>query len=229
MNLRSSNIISAVSFRILPESSLSEESGVYIYYLGTLQDLSFHEIVPMNGTMNDFQFPVTGNGLAEFLLRTTQLLSLNIHNTYNMILAANTKSSINQFYKKLHVDDWNALGENVHKCALLESEDLTDLKAMHIVKPIPIIIPTTTDLFLRTIKHRPRFIRDIKTNSDASYLNKMRTILDHYVKEPLPDEKQWNTNILDYFNTVFPMRKTYEPDGPEWALFHEFFTGKSQI
>ena len=227
-----SNIISSVSFRILPESSFSEESGVYVYYLGTLQNLSFHDVVPMNGTMNDFQFPIAGNGLAEFLLRITQLLSFNIRHTYNMFLAANIKSSINKYYKKLHfedVDDWNVVGQNIHKSAQLESEDLTDLKPMWITEPISFIKPTTTDLFIRTLKHRPRSIRDIKTNPEVIYTNKMRTILDAYVSNPLPDEKQWNTDILCYFNKVFPSRSTYQSDGPEWALFHEFLTGKSMM
>ena len=96
------NIIAAVSFRILPQTSFHEETGAYIYYLGTLQNVSFHEVVQTNGTMNEFRFPIERNGLGELLLRLTQLLSLNIRDTFNMFLVANTTSSINKYYKKLN-------------------------------------------------------------------------------------------------------------------------------
>ena len=168
------NIIAAVSFRILPEASFSEETGVYIYYLGTLQNVSFHEVVETNGTMNDYRFPIENNGFGEFLLRLTQLLSLNIRDTYNMFLVANTTSSISKYYKKLKFDtiDWNTVGKNVNDCATLESKDLSDLQPMHLIEAVPFSVPKTRHLFLRAVESFPRAMRDIKTIPDAVYKKK---------------------------------------------------------
>ena len=69
------NIISAISFRILKQG---KKSGLYVFYLGTLQGVTFDEVVPMNSSMKELQCPVEGFGFASCLLRIAQMLSFNI-------------------------------------------------------------------------------------------------------------------------------------------------------
>ena len=149
-----------------------------------------------------------------------------------MFLAANTKSTINRYYKKLDFvqnESWNDVGQEVFECATLESKDLTDLLPMKLSLPVPNNYPTTTYLFLRTLKTLPRPINDLKASPDGCYSNKMKSVLMWYVNEPLADEKKWNDDILQDFNETVPSCQSYKPNGPEWNTFHVFLTGKAMM
>ena len=49
------NIICMVSFKVLEQSHLQDEKGCFVYYLGTLQGLSFNDGHHTNGSMNVFE------------------------------------------------------------------------------------------------------------------------------------------------------------------------------
>ena len=225
-----SNIICGLSFRVLKAAHFSEESGCYVFYLGTLQNVSFHDVVPTNGTMNDMNFDITRNGLAEWLLRTTQVIVYNVGGSYNMFLAANSKTSIRNYYDRLQFEEcqgWNVVGEQVYECAKLESTYLSGMLPLKILVPIETTNVTTIDLCCRLIDKFPRPISEMRSSCVPSYRTKMKKVLTAYSKTPLPREVKWNENMQDHFNSTLSTRVSYEPDGPEWAKFHEFWTGKS--
>ena len=62
------HILAAVSFCLLKNDS-DLPSGAYIYYLGTLPEIGFHEILPNNKVMKEMKFLVEGNGFAPKLIR----------------------------------------------------------------------------------------------------------------------------------------------------------------
>ena len=89
-----------------------------------ITNMSFHDVVPTNGTMNNFKCNITSNGIAEWLLQTMQLFVYNVHKTNKMFLATNKISTISKYYKDLKFqgcDLWNMVGKEVTDCAILES------------------------------------------------------------------------------------------------------------
>ena len=115
----------------------------------------------------------------------------------------------------------------MYECAKLESNDLSGILPFKILVPIKTTTVTTIDLCCRLIDKFPRPISEIRSSCVASYQTKMKKVLTAYSNTPLPKEVKWNENMQDHFNATFSTRVRYEPDGPEWAKFHEFWTGKA--
>ena len=141
-----SNIISSISFRILKRDV---HTGIYIFYLGTLKGVTFHELLPMNSTMQDMQCLVEGFGLATLLLKIAQLLSFNIHDTYDMYLATNARDSVKKFYMQRGFEllpSWNRLPRKILDCARMEASEVNVMKPLRIDKPVQEPKPDTTNL-----------------------------------------------------------------------------------
>ena len=227
------NVICMVSFKALKESHLKEENGCFIYYLGTLQGLSFHEVSPTNGNMNDLKGPITSNGFGEWMLRLTQLLSANITKSPYMFLVANPTTSIRTFYKNLHFEEvhsWNIVGKEVLECAKLESVDTKDLVILRMKSYMSPQKYTTQQLIMRTCQNIPRLM--LRSDSQATervYDKKMNSVLSSYVSIPLKPDIYLNRDAENEFNKLLPLRPQYTPDGPEWSKFHEYWSGKSWL
>ena len=77
-----SNIIATIFFRMLKDSS---DSGVYIYYLCTLQGKTFAEETSVS-SFEHMKCGIEGHGLGELLLRNTQLFCQGVRDTYDLYL-----------------------------------------------------------------------------------------------------------------------------------------------
>ena len=175
-DLNRNNVICMVSFKCLQESHLKEERGCYVYYIGTLQGLSFHEVSPTNGNMQDLKGPLTSNGLAEWLLRLTQIFAANVTKSPYMFLVTNPTISIRGYYEKLdfkEVKSWNIVGKEVLDCARLESERTTDLIPLRISKYMSPQEYTTQELIMKTCRNLPRFMKETaEKNAPINYRKK---------------------------------------------------------
>ena len=66
-------------------------------------------------------------------------------------------------------------------------------------------------------------------NPPSIYRKKMKKVLSSFVSIPLPPDIHLNTEAENQFNALLPFRPKYTPDGPEWAQFHDYWTGKSWL
>ena len=148
-----SHIISAISYRIL---SQGPQTGAYIYYFATLNDFSFHKVVPTNGTLSDLQCPIKGFGLASCLIEIVQLLAYNICASGTLYLGTNSNSDVYMYYQKLGFKldkDWEQFPNEVIASAEMETNDIEHLYSLYLEGFVKRVESNTPNLIVRNSKH----------------------------------------------------------------------------
>ena len=226
-----SNVISALSFRFL-NARQKDGTGSYIFYLGTLQNVTFDDVVPTNGSCRDMNCPVATNGLAEFLLRITQCLTRNFRQTNHMYLAANVSTTIADYYERLKFSccgDWDSVPLEVKECGMLETNDLQLIKPMLVKDAMKFQKQKVSSLIIKTCNNMPRHVRELKNEADNSFKTKMKAALENHSNTPVIKDYWTDQKCMDHFNLKVDMTKPYEPDGEEWKKFHTQWSGQAQM
>ena len=158
-----------------------ETPGAYIYYLGTLHNKPFHQIMPSSRSFEGVRCNVEGLGMGEFLVRLTQLFVKCVKKRSNLHLAINKTSVYIKFYKRLKFKVNNdaeeacqKLGDEIRQCVSLEATDISVFRLLckwEQIKPHKLNART---LIRRHCDSIERCHSKFPTVSSDSYLSLMR-------------------------------------------------------
>ena len=186
------HILSAVSFTLVRQSKKDTTTGAYIYYLGTLPDIGFHEILPGNKIFKELKFLVEGNGFAPKLLRIVQELSYmirpsrhlflgahvhSVQSEYKTMLGPSVPSNLVSFYhalKFITYKSWDDVPPEIKICAEMETEDIDELVPMHLKD---YIIPSSDNAQRLLTRHGNKFMRNIQINENYEMSRSVKTVM----------------------------------------------------
>ena len=228
-----SQIICMISFRMLQENN---QSGVYIYYLGTVHSKSFHEVMPSSKSFAKVHCPVEGQGMGEFLLQLTQLFVQCVNKSCNVYLAVNKKSTFVKFYKRLGFKELELSDEEIasdreeiENCASLEASDLDVFKFMKKDTEM-----TPLKLCGRRLLHRhcDNLSRDqsmLPKDVPEGYSSMMKLVVREFANEPYKADKDKENNCFLHTNemlAMFPLNKEvdYVSNGNYWTYYHKMWS-----
>ena len=243
-----SNIIASISFRLLQDKS---KSGVFVYYLSTLQEKTFDEVCTLP-SFQTMKCPMEGHGMGEMLLRNTQLFCSCIRYTYATYLGVNTSNGVISFYKKLgfrqHSSPQDVASEIVNEiedCLLLESEsiDMYHLLSTNIEL-------TNCPLNTQSLLHRhcdiiPRPIQNLSSNASDGYMKLIADLFEKQLKvryvPPEWSERQCYEETDQHFTKMFldsgqvikqgaiNTKQRYISNGVGWKKYHALWTKDNMV
>ena len=228
-----SKVVCMISFRLLKDVN---ESGVYIYYLGTIHGQTFNEVMPKSRCFDKLRCPVEGQGMGEFLLRLTQLFATCIRRSCNVFLAVNNTSTYIGFYEELgfnavEMDDVE-LGkekEEVIQCALLESTNLEVFRFMVCKSELKARELDARRMILRHCKHLSRDNNKLPNYASERYCTVMDTVVADFADEPYKADKDRENSCFLETNEMlakFPLPDDakYVSNGVYWKKYHKMWS-----
>ena len=199
-----SKVVSAISFRLLADCQSG--SGIYVFYLDTLGDILFYDVVPTNGSMNDLHCPIQGFGLAEFLMSICQLLGHSLRQSPDMYLVTSVSGSVHEYYESRgfeRIDDWDKVSQEIKECASLETSDIT-LQILLVKKSL--FVPSTlntSNLIQRLSRSREMTLNQVPTNLRNRAIDRVwHDALSEYVSKPLEPDEYNNREARNYFLNI---------------------------
>ena len=228
MRVTSSKIIAMIVFRMLR----NDESGVFVYYLTTLQETSFNDVCTSPSFQN-MLCTIEGNGLGELLLRNTQLFGVAIRNTYGLYLGVNKQQGIIRYYKKLGMhlfDTWHNeegdLVEELKECVLLEAPSITAFAILIAPQELICPEPNAQSLLQRHSLVIQRPLQYLSAKPDDRYVRLLNMLYDMKLNDRYVADEHADEDC--FVETERELRSQLKPDGSKVEQ-GEFYNGEKYI
>lgn len=236
--LHVSKVVCMISFRLLKDEN---DSGVYIYYLGTIHGQTFNEVMPKSRCFDKIHCPVEGQGMGEFLLRLTQLFTTCIRRSCNVFLAVNNMSNYIGFYEQLgfkvvEMEDVE-LGkekEEIIQCDLLESTNIEVFRFMVTKIEMKARDLDARRMILRHCKHLSRDNNKLPNYASERYSTITDTVVAEFAKEPYKADKNKENSCFLETNEMlaqFPLPDDakYVSNGVYWKKYHKMWSEDNHL
>ena len=234
----SSNIISMVSFRMLEDD---DDSGAFIYYLGTLHNQTFNKIMPTSPSFEKIKCPVEGFGMGELLLRITQMMLKCVKQSSNLFLAINRTSIYIRFYNRLDFtieDDTekacDSRNSEILQCIQMEASDLEIFKFLSKTTELKELPLNGLRLINRHCSNLERCHEKFTNFPGDNYLALMRKVLENYADEPykadIYDDRECSIETSTML-AKYPLPKDvrYVSNGQYWKRYHSMWSEDNMI
>lgn len=236
-------IIASISFRLLQDKS---KSGVFVYYLSTLQDKTFDEVCSVP-SFQSMKCPIEGHGLGEMLLRNTQLFCSCIRYTYAIYLGVNTTNGTISYYKKLGFRQHSSIQDvpreiesEITDCLLLESDSVDMYHLLSTNNELKCLPLNAQSLLRRHCSNVQRPLHNLSSTPADGYMRLIadlftRHLKDRYVppewsvRSAYEETDQHFTKMFLDSGSVIPQgaintKQRYVSNGVGWKKYHALWS-----